>query len=152
MEKLQTKEKLKEEMTFEPVTVKDVDVKTSETEKASLNTVITDFNQFFNFVNLNSSWYRWISGEYQISKVDSIGETICKYLSMFCEENGISQERFLSINHMITVSHRGVYYLFRTINGDGDYAAVSIVESRPKSRIIPWTTLSGFIQRKFEEI
>lgn len=152
MEKLQTKEKFGEKVTSVPSTVMGDDVRTSDSEKASLNTVITDFNQFFNFVNLNGSWYRWISGEYQISKVDSIGETICKYLSLFCEENGISDERFLSINHMITVSHRGVYYLFRTINGNGEYAAVSIAEARPKSRIIPWNTLSGFIQRKFEDI
>lgn len=152
MEKQLTKEKSQAERSFEPVMEIGTGVKRSENEKASLNTVITDFNQFFNFVNLNGSWYRWVSGDYQISKIDSIGETICKYLSFFCEENGISQERFLSINHMITVSHRGVYYLFRTLDGNGDYAAVSIAESRPKSRIIPWTTLSGFIQRKFEEI
>ncbi|MBW8381153.1 MAG: hypothetical protein K0M69_01335 [Youngiibacter sp.] len=152
MEKQLTKEKFEEARTFVPATVKGVDVKVSEAEKAALTTVITDFNQFFNFVNLNGSWYRWLSGEYQISKVDSIGETICKYLSMFCEENGIAQERFLSINHMITVSHRGVYYLFRTLNGNGDYAAVSIAEVRPKARIVPWNTLSGYIQRKFEEI
>jgi hypothetical protein len=152
MEKQLTKEKLEEARTVELGIKKYDDVKRREIEKASLNTVITDFNQFFNFLNLNGSWYRWVSGDYQISKIDSIGETMCKYLSMFCEENGISQERFMSINHMITVSHRGVYYLFRTLNGNGDYAAVSIAELRPKARIIPWTTLSSFIQRKFEEI
>lgn len=123
-----------------------------DTEKAALARLITDFNQFFNFVNLQGSWYRWVSGVYQISKYDSIGETLCKYLTKYCEHNHLQNDRALSTSHVIVISHRGVYYIFRTLDGKPEYAATSFIDYRPKARIIPWTTLVDFIQSEFEKL
>ncbi|MGB4587675.1 MAG: hypothetical protein WBI17_00375, partial [Clostridiaceae bacterium] len=42
-------------------------------EVASIERLLRDHDEFFNFVNLNEHWYRWVSGKYTVTSVDSMG-------------------------------------------------------------------------------
>lgn len=121
-------------------------------ERARLKRLIEHHDEFFNFVNLHDSWYRWVSGDYQVTSVDSIGETFMHYLMRYCDKHRLSGNKVLSSDRILVVNFQGVYFMLRKLHGQDEFSAVSIVETPHTVRIIFWENLLEYLNEELRAL
>jgi hypothetical protein len=117
-------------------------------EVASIERLLRDYDEFFNFVNLNEHWYRWVSGKYTVTSVDSMGETLIKYIDKFCRDENILKDKILSSDRILVMNYMGVNMLFRKLDGKDEFSAVSIVENPTSVRIIYWNNFVKYLEKQ----
>jgi len=117
-------------------------------EVASIERLLRDYDEFFNFINLNEHWYRWVSGKYTVTSVDSMGETLIKYIDKFCRDENILKDKILSSDRILVMNYMGVNMLFRKLDGKDEFSAVSIVENPTSVRIIYWNNFVKYLEKQ----
>jgi len=117
-------------------------------EVASIERLLRDYDEFFNFVNLNDHWYRWVSGKYTVTSIDSMGETLIKYIDKFCQDENILKDKILSSDRILVMNYMGVNFLFRKLDGKDEFSAVSIVENPAVVRIIYWNNFVKYLEKQ----
>ena len=119
-------------------------------EVASIERLLRDYDEFFNFVNLNEHWYRWMSGKYTVTSIDSMGETLIKYIDKFCRDENILKDKILSSDRILVMNYMGVNFLFRKLDGKDEFSAVSIVENPNSVRIIYWNNFVKYLEKQVD--
>ena len=117
-------------------------------EVASIERLLRDHDEFFNFVNLNEHWYRWVSGKYTVTSIDSMGETLIKYIDKFCRDENILKDKILSSDRILVMNYMGVNFLFRKLDGKDEFSAVSIFENLMAVRIIYWNNFMKYLEKQ----
>ena len=117
-------------------------------EVASIERLLRDYDEFFNFVNLNEHWYRWVSGKYTVTSIDSMGETLIKYIDKFCRDENVLKDKILSSDRILVMNYMGVNFLFRKLDGKDEFSAVSIVENPTSVRIIYWNNFVKYLEKQ----
>jgi len=117
-------------------------------EVASIERLLRDHDEFFNFVNLNEHWYRWVSGKYTVTSIDSMGETLIKYIDKFCRDENILKDKILSSDRILVMNYMGVNFLFRKLDGKDEFSAVSIFENLTAVRIIYWNNFMKYLEKQ----
>lgn len=117
-------------------------------EIASIERLLRDYDEFFNFVNLNEHWYRWVSGKYTVTSIDSMGETLIKYIDKFCRDENILKDKILSTDRILVMNYMGVNIMFRKLDGKDEFSAVSIVENPHSVRIIYWNNFAKYLEKQ----
>lgn len=121
-------------------------------EIASLRRLLKHHDEFFNFVNLNDGWYRWVTGKYSVNSIDSMGESLIEYLCRFCKENDVTNRGDMSSDRILALDYKGVQFLFRKLDGKDDFSAVSLVEMTHNFRVISWDKLNSYLETELRKL
>lgn len=121
-------------------------------EIASLRRLLKHHDEFFNFVNLNDGWYRWVTGKYSVNSIDSMGESLIDYLCRFCKEHDVTNRGDMSSDRILALDYKGVQFLFRKLDGKDDFSAVSLVEMTHNFRVISWDTLYSYLENELRKL
>ena len=121
-------------------------------EIASLRRLLKNHDEFFNFVNLNDGWYRWVTGKYSVNSIDSMGESLIEYLCRFCKEHDVTNRGDMSSDRILAVDYKGVQFLFRKLDGKDDFSAVSLVEMTHNFRVISWDKLNSYLETELRKL
>src|SRR5690606_17101698 len=97
-------------------------------EVSALRRLLNHHDEFFNFINLNDVWYRWVTGKYAVTSIDSMGETLIQYIGHFCEDNKVATSGNMCSQRILVIDYKGVYFLLRKMDGKDEFAAISSVE------------------------
>ncbi len=119
-------------------------------ELASLRRLLNRHNEFFNFVNLNEGWYRWVTGKYSITSIDSMGETLIKYLCKFCNEYNLLSLGYMSADRILVLDYKGVHILFRKLDGKDEFSAVSIIDEVHSFKVVSWDKLYNYMEKELK--
>lgn len=114
--------------------------------------LLSEYDEFFNFVNLNDNWYRWVSGNYSVTNVDSMGETLFRYVEKFCRDEHILKDKELSSTRLLLMNYKGVNFLFRKLDGKKEFSAVSIVENPTSVRMIYWNNFTRYLEKEMRQL
>jgi hypothetical protein len=121
-------------------------------EIASLRRLLKNHDEFFNFVNLNDGWYRWVTGKYSVNSIDSMGESLIEYLCRFCKEHDVTNRGDMSSDRILALDYKGVQFLFRKLDGKDDFSAVSLVEMTHNFRVISWDKLNSYLETELRKL
>jgi hypothetical protein len=119
-------------------------------EIASLRRLLMNHDEFFNFVNLHDGWYRWVTGKYSVTSIDSMGETLIKYLCQFCNEYNLLSFGYMSADRVLALNYKGVHILFRKLDGKDDFSAVSLIDEQHNFKVISWDKLYSYMEKELE--
>ncbi len=119
-------------------------------EIASLRRLLKNHGEFFNFVNLHDGWYRWVTGKYSVTSIDSMGETLIKYLCQFCNEYNLLSQGYMSSDRVLALDYKGVHVLFRKLDGKEDYSAVSLIDEKHNFKVINWDKLYSYMEKELK--
>lgn len=119
-------------------------------EIASLRRLLKNHGEFFNFVNLHDGWYRWVTGKYSVTSIDSMGETLIKYLCQFCNEYNLLSQGYMSSDRVLTLDYKGVHVLFRKLDGKEDFSAVSLIDEKHNFKVINWDKLYSYMENELK--
>lgn len=117
-------------------------------EISSLRRLLNHHDEFFNFINLNDVWYRWVTGKYAVTSIDSMGETLIQYIGHFCLDNQVNTSRNMCSHRLLVINYKGVYFLLRKMDGKDEFAAISSVEYAHNFTVISWDKLYSYIELK----
>jgi len=119
-------------------------------EIASLRRLLKSHNEFFNFVNLHEEWYRWVTGKYSVTSIDSMGETLIRYLCAFCNEYNLLSQGYMSADRVLVVDYKGVHVLFRKLDGKEEFSAVSMIDDNHNFKVIRWEKLYQYMETQLK--
>lgn len=119
-------------------------------EIASLRRLLKNHDEFFNFVNLHDGWYRWVTGKYSVTSIDSMGETLIKYLCQFCNEYSLLSFGYMSADRVLALDYKGVHVLFRKLDGKDDFSAVSLIDEQHNFKVISWNKLYSYMENELK--
>jgi len=117
-------------------------------EVSALRRLLNHHDEFFNFINLNDVWYRWVTGKYSVTSIDSMGETLIQYIGHFCEDNKVMSSANMCTHRILVIDYKGVYFLLRKMDGKDEFAAISSVENSHNFRVISWDKFYSYIELK----
>lgn len=123
-----------------------------EMKEASLNRLLTEHNEFFNFINIHDGWYRWVSGRYTLNTIDSMGKTLIEYIDRFWKANDLSLAKTMSSNRLLVVDYKGVYFLLRKLDGKDEFAAINLIEGVYNMRILSWEKFYAFLESEMKAL
>ena len=115
-------------------------------EIASLRRLLKNHNEFFNFVNLHDGWYRWVTGKYSVTSIDSMGETLIGYLCEFCNAYDLLSQGYMSADRVLVLDYKGVHFLFRKLDGKEEFSAVSMIDEKHNFKVVSWEKLYKFME------
>lgn len=119
-------------------------------EIASLRRLLKNHGEFFNFVNLHDGWYRWVTGKYSVTSIDSMGETLINYLCEFCNEYHLLSFGYMSADRVLALDYKGVHVLFRKLDGKDDFSAVSLIDEQHNFKVISWDKLYSYMENELK--
>lgn len=117
-------------------------------EVSALRRLLNHHDEFFNFINLNDVWYRWVTGKYAVTSIDSMGETLIQYINHFCEDNKVATGGNMCSQRILVIDYKGVYFLLRKMDGKEEFAAISSVNNAHNFRVISWDKFNSYIELK----
>lgn len=120
--------------------------------QASLERLIQEHDEFFNFVNLNEGWYRWVSGKYTVTNIDSMGETLIENVTQYCKDLNVGTDGHLCTERILVLDYKGVLFLLRKLDGKEDFSAISIIDNPGNFRMIFWDKLQQYLEKKLERL
>ena len=119
-------------------------------EIASLRRLLNNHGEFFNFVNLHDGWYRWVTGKYSVTSIDSMGETLITYLCQFCNEYNLLNQGYMSADRVLALDYKGVHVLFRKLDGKDEFSAVSLIDEKHNFKVINWDKLYSYMEKELK--
>ena len=119
-------------------------------EIASLRRLLKNHDEFFNFVNLHDGWYRWVTGKYSVTSIDSMGETLINYLCQFCNEYNLLSYGYMSADRVLVLDYKGVHVLFRKLDGKDEFSAVSLIDEQHNFKVINWDKLYSYMEKELK--
>ena len=119
-------------------------------EISSLRRLLKHHDEFFNFINLNDAWYRWVTGKYAVTSIDSMGETLLQYIVHFCEDNKVGSSGNMCSQRILVIDYKGVYFLLRKMDGKEEFAAISSVGNSHNFRVISWEKFYSYMEQKLK--
>jgi len=117
-------------------------------EIKALKRLLSQHDEFFNFINLHDVWYRWIAGRYSVTSIDSMGETLIEYLCKFCREHGILDHKDMSFQRILVLDYKGVELMLRKTDGKDEFSAISLVDVPHNFKVISWDRFYSFLEKE----
>lgn len=119
-------------------------------EISSLRRLLNHHDDFFNFINLNDVWYRWVTGKYAVTSIDSMGETLIQYIGHFCKDNAVVTNGNMSSHRILVIDYKGVYFLLRKLDGKDEFGAISTVERPHNFKVISWDKFNQYMEQRLK--
>lgn len=123
-------------------------MRNQEMAVASLERLINNHHDFFNFINVHDGWNRWVSGRYTLNEIDNMGETLCNVLEKFWRKHQLHLSKTMSSDRLLVVDYKGAYFLLRKLDGKENFAAINLIEGIYNFRILSWERLHKFLREE----